>query len=107
MQNPEEKKYVSSGIHGDLDQPAKREAQLKVGENADAESDEESKEQEKNELAMQFPGLAIANKVNKEEIELDLDFDNIFTKDEKQGEDKVAEKERRKRSRSRSVDSRD
>lgn len=30
----------------------------------------------------QFPGLAIANKVNKEEIELDLDFDNMFTEEQ-------------------------
>ena len=44
-------------------------------------SESEEKEEKKEELAKQFPGLAIANKVNKEEIELDLDFDNMFTEE--------------------------
>ena len=49
--NPEEKKYVSSGMHGDLDQPAGRGNQFRVDPNAGAVSDEETKEQERNALA--------------------------------------------------------
>lgn len=92
-------------MHDDLDDPTERFSKFKKVE--EPVSDEEAKEREKNKLAEKFPGLAIANKVNQEEIELDLDFDNMFTKGDDQDDKKGQEKERKRRSRSRSADSRD
>ena len=83
----EVEKFQSSGLHDNLDDPTERFPKFKKQEKEEV-SDEEAKEKEKNKLAEKFPGLAIANKVNEEEIELDLDFDNMFTKGDDQDDKK-------------------
>ena len=81
VHDAEERKYISSGMHQDLDKIQEPVATAKADPGNRSASESEEKEEKKEELAKQFPGLAIANKVNKEEIELDLDFDNMFTEE--------------------------